>query len=114
MIFAAGSIAGASRNTAGVTALSGDGARKWFLRLELNAQSSVHSVELAAGQPWLAVALRNGPVYIVDAQRGTIIASVDGQGAAPEMVWIGDKDAGAPILVISSRTRLSAYRIKPG
>jgi hypothetical protein len=110
-ILAAGSIAAGSGNALGLVALSADGRKKWTLQLESNGQSSAYSAFLARGKPWLAVGMQGGQVTVIDAEAGAVIASIDGQGLLPEVSWMGDSDNGSPLLIVSSGSKLNAYRI---
>jgi len=115
-ILVAGSIPNTqtSGQTLGVSALSADGTRKWLLRLEgNNGQPSAYSSFLAPGKPWLAIGMQGGLVYVIDAERGTIIATIDGQGTSPEVTWMADKETGSPLLIVSNRSKLTGYRVTP-
>jgi len=90
--------------------LSVDGVKKWGL--ELSAVTPfVHTAEVAPGKPWLAVGIRDGQVYVIDTDHGAIIARIDGQGPGPTVGWMIHKETGAPMLVVSTRTRINAYTI---
>jgi hypothetical protein len=66
---------------------------------------------MAPFRPWLAVGMRGGMVHVVDAERGIVIATIDGQGMSPEVGWLGNLDGSAPLLVLASRDRMTAYRV---
>jgi hypothetical protein len=108
-IFAGGTT---SDNTmATLTAILADGTKKWSLPLQAPGRPSLYSMYLAPGQPWLAVGMQTGVVYVVDAEQGKVIATLDGQGLTPELAWMTASAAATPMLVVSTRTGLSAYRV---
>jgi hypothetical protein len=92
-----------------VAAMTGTGTIKWTLAMEAGS----HSAEAATGKPWFALGLQGGQVQVIDFERGVVIASIDGQGMRPEVTWLAGTDGGAPLLVISTGSKLSAYRIVP-
>lgn len=105
--------AGGSPNLDGniwqVAAFAGDGTLKWSTS---TGRPNAHSTTLATGKPWMAVGLQSGHVFVLDATNGAVIASVDGQGSTPELTWVAEKDSANPLLIVSSRTELRAYRVK--
>jgi hypothetical protein len=95
-----------------VISLSGDGNVNWSVQLPYNiTPPSIYSSSLASGRPWLAVSLQGGQVYVVDAEHGTIIGSIDGQSLLPEVGWIAGKDGAPPRLVVSTGTALNGYTV---
>jgi len=102
---------GADKETEILTALSGDGTKKWSLELPAGARPHVDSAYLAPGESWLAVGMRGGQVHVVDIEKGEIIASVNDQGKRPEVGWVTSKDAGTPLLVVATGSKLNAFRI---
>jgi hypothetical protein len=108
-IFAGGTV---SDNSAAVmAALTADGTKKWSLQFPGTSRPSISSALLAAGKPWLAIALSTGEAHVIDATRGTVIATVDGQGQSAQVSWMRGKDSAEPLLVISRGTSLTAFRI---
>lgn len=93
-----------------IAALAGNGAQKWSVTLE-SGRSSIYSASVAQTRPWLAAGMRDGRVYIVDIDRGAIIGQVDGQGLMPDVAWVINKESGSPLLIVSARSKLNAYRI---
>jgi hypothetical protein len=109
-IFVLGSGGTASAIQAG--AFSADGTARWSVSLPVSGNPSAGSTLLAPGKPWLAVGTQaSGQIFVLDATTGAILASADGQGTAPELAWLSDKDS-VPLLVVSSRSTLRAYRLK--
>jgi hypothetical protein len=109
-IFVAGRSNTATSPGVELAALSGDGTTKWSVTLEA-PNASVGAAMLAPGKPWLALGLQGGLVYVIDAEKGTVLARTDGQGFSPEVAWMKEEGKDAPILVVSTRARLNAYRI---
>ncbi len=93
-----------------IAALASNGARKWTVTLE-SGRSSIYSASVARTRSWLAAGMRDGRVYVVDIDRGAIIGQVDGQGMMPDVAWVINKESGLPLLIVSARTKLNAYRI---
>ena len=103
---------GANAKTVILTALSGDGAKKWSQELPAGTPPHVDSADMAPGKPWLAVGMRGGKVHVVDLEKGEIIASVSDQGMAPEVGWATSKDSGAPLLLVATGgSKLNAFRV---
>jgi len=94
-----------------LTALSADGMKKWMLKLTAPGRPAFHSAYLAPGKSWMVLSMETGVVFVVDVERGSIMATLDGLGSRPEAVWLAGKGGADPILVVSSKTSLSAYRI---
>jgi hypothetical protein len=110
-IFAMGN-SSAVNSTVSVAGISGDGATKWSLPLGSAGAASVNSAWLATGKPWLAVGLRGGEAYVLDAARGAIIASIGDQDSFLQLGWSASESSGAPLLLISNAGKLSAYRVR--
>ena len=72
----------------------------------------MNSAWLATGKPWLAVGLRGGEAYVLDAARGAIIASIGGQDSFLQLGWSASESNSAPLLLISNAGKLSAYRVR--
>jgi hypothetical protein len=68
-------------------------------------------MSIAHGKPWVAVGLQGGLVYVVDAAKGAVLGSVDGQGFSPEIAWMAEPGTDVPLLVVSTSTKLNAYRV---
>jgi len=108
-----------------VTALSGDGNKKWTLELPAFALANVNfalplragpvganSAMLALGMPWLAIGSNYGQVHVIDAENGKIIVSVNGKGAIPpEVGWVMSKADGKPLLLVANGGKLNAFRV---
>ncbi len=109
---------GANPQTAILTALSGDGAKKWSLELPAGTEPHIDSAYVALDKSWLAVGMRGGQVHVVDIEKGAIIASVSDQGMTPEVGWATSKDAGSPLLLVATGrpdairgSKLNAFRV---
>jgi len=50
----------------------------------------------------------------VDTESGLTVAAIDGQGFGPETTWVKLAEDQSPILVISTGSKLSAFRVIPG
>lgn len=113
MILVAGSslVAGANQKTVILAAFSGDGSKKWSLELPAGATPHVDSASFAPGKSWFAVGMRGGQVHVVDVEKGEIIASVNDHGMTPEVGWATSKDAEAPLLLVATGSKLSAFRV---
>jgi hypothetical protein len=101
---------GANQKTI-LAALSGDGAKKWSVELPAGTSPHVDSAYVAPGKSWLAVGMRGGQVHVVGIEKGEIIASVSDQGMSPEVVWATSKDAGVPLLLVATGSKLNAFRV---
>jgi hypothetical protein len=55
--------------------------------------------------------MRDGQVFVVDTERGAIIANTDGQGMIPQVAWLDGKDVSSPLLVVSTPKQINAYRV---
>jgi hypothetical protein len=94
-------------------ALSADGTARWSVNLPVMGTAGANSTVIAPDKPWIAVgAQASGQVFVLDAATGAILASADGQGASPELAWLSTKGSDTPLLVVSSRSGLRAYRLK--
>jgi hypothetical protein len=94
-----------------LVAMAGDGSRKWIMQLPTAPRPAIGAMYMAPGMPWIAVAMQGGIVHVVDAERGVVIATVDGQGQTPEVAWMPMKDGAAPLLSISSGISLTAFQV---
>jgi len=83
-----------------------------FLNLQSALAPSAYSASAAPNKPWVALGMQGGYVYVLDVERGAVIASINGQGVRPEVAWANDKTAGAPLLMVTAPANLSAYRIE--
>ena len=94
-----------------LAAISGDGTKQWSVELPAGTTPYVNSAYLAPGKSWLAVAIRGGQVHVVDIERGEMIASVSDQGMSAEVGWATGKDAGSPLLLVATGSKLNAFRV---
>ena len=99
-----------ANNQANLVALGADGTIRWKVQLPSSGRPFIQSTYFAPAKSWIAVALQGGTIHVIDAERGAIIASADGQGQIPELAWL-PVSGGDPLLVVSSPTRLTAFRI---
>jgi hypothetical protein len=110
-ILVAGSARDDHRKVEILTALSGDGTKRWSLELPAGRTPNVDSAYPAPGKPWLALGTGGGQVHVVDIDKGQLIASVNDQGTNPEVGWVKGNDAGGPLLLVATGSRLNAFRI---
>jgi hypothetical protein len=108
-IFAGGTTS--DNMSAALTAMTADGVKKWTLTLKAPGRPSFYSAYLAPGKPWMVLTMQTGVVFVVDVERGAVIATLDGLGLTPEAVWLAGKGGADPILVVSTKTGLNAYRV---
>jgi hypothetical protein len=94
-----------------ITALAGDGVRKWSLELPADNPPHVDSALLAPGKPWLALGMRGGQVHVLDAENGVKIASVKDQGLITEVGWTKVKGSENPLLLVGTQGSLNAFRV---
>lgn len=92
-----------------LTAISGQGDKKWAMELP-RGRSGIVSAQLAPGKPWLAAGRLGGQVYVVDIEKGQIIASAQVQGKASEVGWVVGKEVGTPLLLLATGSKLTAFR----
>jgi hypothetical protein len=104
-------VIGGPANAFTAAALSVDGVHKWTVQLP--GSKPAYSTYLATTEPWLAVGREGGEVDVIDASKGEIIATIDGQGSYPEPAWIEGKNGADPIPAIATRTRLAAFKLVP-
>jgi hypothetical protein len=107
-IFAGGTTA--DNKSAILTALTADGVKKWSLTLTGPGRPSFYSAYLAPGKPWMVLSM-TGILYVVDDEHGAVIATLDGLGQTPEAIWLAGKGGADPILVVSTRTSLTTFRV---
>jgi hypothetical protein len=94
-----------------LTAMSADGVKKWTVTLKSPGRPSFSSADLAPAKLWMVLTMQTGVVFVVDVERGAVIATLDGLGPTPEAAWLAGKGGADPILVVSAKTGLSAYRV---
>ncbi len=99
-------VAGRRRPDHVVAMLSAQGREQWVLKLP----AGVRDAAFAPQRGWLALALRDGSVRIVDLTAGQEIAHVGGQGGIADVAWM-DSPEGDPLLVIANSKQLEAYRV---
>jgi hypothetical protein len=102
---------GADQKVVILTALSGDGTKRWSLKVPGDTVPQINSAYVAPQRPWLVVGTPGGAVQVVDIEKGRVIASLKDQGMQPEMGWVKGKDAGVPLLLIATGSKLNAFRI---
>jgi hypothetical protein len=98
--------------TTSVAALSADGARKWSLTLPPSRSPGVMDAIVASVRPWMAISNQAGQVFVVDTQKGTIIATIEGPNPIMQAAWFEDTKGSAPLLVVSTQAGLNAYRVE--
>ena len=104
---------GGNPKTAILACMSGQGDKKWSLELPTGKPPYIASAQVASGKPWLAVGvgLQGGQVYVVDVEKGEIIASASDQGVTPEVEWASGKDPAGPLLLVATGSKLNAFRV---
>ena len=105
--------ASAGGNTLSLAAFAPDGTKKWGANLVSSSDAFVNAATLSTTRPWVAVSLKSGQVFVLDATNGSVVASADGQGSA-ELAWLQEKNGGAPLLIVSSPTGVRAFRVRSG
>jgi hypothetical protein len=91
--------------------LSATGQLAWSLQLPSKIRPPVlYSLSTAHGRPWFAVGMEDGQVFVVDAEKGAIIAGIDGQSLFPEVAW-AEISSAVPRLVVATKTTLSAFTV---
>jgi len=108
-IFAGGTTS--DNKNAILTALSADGVKKWTLQLTGPGRPSFYSAYLAPGKPWMVLTMQTGILFVVDVERGAVIATLDGLAQSPEAAWLAGKGGADPMLVVAAKTGLTAYRV---
>ena len=101
-------VGGTSDEGEALAALAANGTPLWHLALS-DGKGHIDAALVAPGKPWLAALLRDGRVVVVELGKGTIIAQSTGEASRGDIAWIETKDA--PLLVFTTATGLSAYRI---
>ena len=96
-----------------LAALAGDGSIQWTNDLSFDHRS-IYSISLAEGKPWIAAGLQGGEIVVVNAEGGVTIAAIDGQGFSPETTWMKSADDENSVLIVSTGSKLSAFRVTPG
>ena len=89
-----------------LVALDSEGNKRWSLAVATNVAS-------AAGcrtKPWIAAAVADGTVHIIDATSGTEIAHAAAQGKQAEVAWLTPAE-GDPLVVVATGRELNAYGI---
>ncbi|MEA3211203.1 MAG: hypothetical protein QOE70_4260 [Chthoniobacter sp.] len=93
-------------------ALDGEGGKRWELEVG-GAKDHIDTLLPAPGTNprWLAAAMRGGRVLIIDAEKGTIIASSKGEARRSEVAWLAAEAGEPPLLVVTANDGLRAYRV---
>ena len=99
-------VAGTGEHEVPLAALDVEGKVRWSLKLS----APVANLASRADKPWLALALRDGNVRVVDLAAGKELAHVGRQGETADVAWL-PLGEGKSLLVIASDSGLEAYRI---
>jgi peroxiredoxin len=99
-------VAGTGQPKEMVVGLNEKGERQW----KLDIPARVESATTAREKPWLAIALADRKVRVIDVLSGQEIAQAPGQGARSDVAWLPVKD-GTPLLVVATGSALRAYKI---
>ena len=89
-----------------VAGLNPQGTTQWSFDLSARVVNAVTCRQ----RPWLALALADGSVRVIDVVAGKEIAQVGGQGERGDVAWLPPTQ-GAPLLVVATREALHAYRV---
>lgn len=89
-----------------IAALKGDGTLAWEATHGTPAAGG--AAEPAPGKPWLALASRS--LVVLDTRNGSTIAEV--KPGESEICWLEVKGQSSPLLIVSTRQRIYAYRVK--
>ncbi len=99
-------VAGTGEHEVPLAALDVEGKARWSLKLS----AAVANLAARADKPWLALALRDGNVRVVDLAAGKELAHVGRQGETADVAWLPLAE-GKSLLVIASDSGLDAYRL---
>ena len=99
-------VAGQGKPKYEVVALDSEGEKQWSLAIP----EQVGSAAACQEKPWLAIAVADGSVRVIDVGSGKDIAHVGGQGKYAQVAWLPAPD-GSPLLVVATKEGLNAYRI---
>ena len=91
-----------------IAALKGDGTLAWEASLQTPAAGG--AAEPAPGKPWLA--LTSSSIVVLDTRTGATIAEVKTQTGRCKLCWLEAKSQSSPLLILSTRQRIYAYRVK--
>lgn len=89
-----------------LVALDSEGNKRWSLAMTTNVASATS----CRTKPWIAVAIADGTVHIIDASSGTEIAHAAAQGKQAEVAWLTPAD-GEPMAIVATGRELNAYGI---
>lgn len=99
-------VAGTADKKEAVCGLDDKGVELW--RLDLPTR--VESADTCPRRPWLAIALANGMVQVVDVHTGHAISEATDQGQHSDLAWLQVADE-APLLLVATGDALRAYRV---
>lgn len=88
-----------------IEAMSPGGQVKWRLHLAGDADE----VRPASTRPWVAVG-SEGRVWIIDAERGSVIATIPHVPQSLDLAWLEPAEGG-PLLVVLGDQHVTAYRV---
>jgi hypothetical protein len=103
-------IAGSGDDGEVVAALNAAGKKLWNITVA-DGKGHVDCAVVAPGKPWLAVSLRGGKALVIDIDKGEIISEAKGEAPRGEVTWA--KAEGSPLLVVTGKDALHAYRVVP-
>ncbi len=101
-------VGGSSEDGEMLIAMNSKGKELWRTAAS-SGKGHIDSACPAPGQPWLAVSMRGGRVFVVDADSGKIVAESNGEASRAEVAWL--EASSGPLLVVTGRDALHAYRL---
>lgn len=105
-------VAGSADDGEALVAVDLAGKVLWQTPLPDAGTPHVDSLQVAASQPWAAVAMPDGLIYVVDVNAGKIIAHADEQGQRPEVTWLQGAE-GRPLLLVATGSAVNAFEVVP-
>ncbi|MEX2114945.1 MAG: hypothetical protein WD845_17260 [Pirellulales bacterium] len=99
-------VAGGDKADFALAALSLPGKIDWSVELPARPQHAAASRQ----RPWLAIALGDGSVRVIDLATAKEIAQVGGHGGNADVAWLDSADS-PPLLVVADHKSLVAYSI---
>jgi hypothetical protein len=105
-------VAGSAEAGEGLVAVDLAGKVLWQTPLPDAGTPHVDSMQVAASQPWAAVAVRDGLVYVIDVKSGEIVAHARDQGQQPEVAWLQVAE-DKPLLLVATGDAVNAFAFEP-
>jgi thiol-disulfide isomerase/thioredoxin len=99
-------VAGTGQPKEMVVGLNEKGDRQWKLDIPARVESAMTALE----KPWLAIALADRSVRVVNVLNGQQIGQAPGQGARSDVAWLSVRDV-SPLLIVATGSALRAYKL---